>query len=276
MSSTIALHPTTRHAVRSLSHLSHRSSPSPSRPISSPSPSVVPFPKPSLPSKKPSDLTSVNRYQIFTPNILPSTFLSTLRAYHRHVHLPLLLSLYTSDLFSAARHHNQLDGTLLTASARRDVEALAKAGRVIGRDLAGAEILRGAAAGGTSTRLFGREQDIETEDEGSESYHTVDEVGSERSKSDSTSGFHPYQLQDQVPVLDVSEADIARIVPRVISHRLRVRDGPEDEILGSTVFGAVKGKTAIGGDYRHEANTETSDWERSTVKEILVKILSEV
>jgi hypothetical protein len=62
--------------------------------------------------------------------------------------------------------------------------------------------------------------------------------------------------------LDVSEADVARVLPRIVSHRLRVRDGPEDEVLGSALYGTV------------QANNAT--FERTTVKEVLVKILGEV
>jgi len=38
--------------------------------------------------------------------------------------------------------------------------------------------------------------------------------------------------------MDVSEVDIARIIPRVLTHRLRVRDGPDHEIFSGVVFPA--------------------------------------
>ena len=65
-------------------------------------------------------------------------------------------------------------------------------------------------------------------------------------------------------VMDVSEEDVATILPRVISHRVRVRDGPEDELLGSLVFCAAGPAPGKG------------QWERKTVKDIMVKILTEV
>jgi hypothetical protein len=40
-------------------------------------------------------------------------------------------------------------------------------------------------------------------------------------------------------VFDVSEVNVARIVPRVISHHVRLGDEPEDELLSSASFGAT-------------------------------------
>jgi hypothetical protein len=73
--------------------------------------------------------------------------------------------------------------------------------------------------------------------------------------------------------LDVSEADIARIVARVFSHRLRVRD--EEEILGSLVYSAVGSCVACEARDEGDDQTEQNTWERSTVKDILVEILAE-
>ena len=75
-------------------------------------------------------------------------------------------------------------------------------------------------------------------------------------------------------VWDVSEEDVARIFPRVVSHRLRVRDGPDDEVLGSVMFPAVPPEVGA-------ARTEVREgvrlgWERKSVKEILVRILADV
>jgi len=69
------------------------------------------------------------------------------------------------------------------------------------------------------------------------------------------------QLESQV--MDASEVDIARILPRVLTHRLRVRDGPDHEILSSVVFPAV-----LNGSDKVESH-------RRTVKEILVQIIGE-
>jgi hypothetical protein len=43
----------------------------------------------------------------------------------------------------------------------------------------------------------------------------------------------------EVEVLDVTEADVKRMMPRVVAHRVRLRDGPEDEVLASAVVGAT-------------------------------------
>jgi len=69
---------------------------------------------------------------------------------------------------------------------------------------------------------------------------------------------------------DVSEVDVAKVVPRVVSHRLRVRDGPEDEMMAGVIF--------IATIPRVPASVETKDgvWRRRTVKEILVKLMTQV
>jgi hypothetical protein len=67
---------------------------------------------------------------------------------------------------------------------------------------------------------------------------------------------------------DVSEVDIARIVPRVISHRLRVRNGPRDEALSSAFFGATTRTVPPPGPEGAK--------ERICVKDIVVRILAEV
>ncbi|KAF8632715.1 hypothetical protein AX17_004771 [Amanita inopinata Kibby_2008] len=51
-------------------------------------------------------------------------------------------------------------------------------------------------------------------------------------------------------MLDVSEADVARIMPRVISHRVRMRDGWMDEVLASAVAGATSFPGIISGKER--------------------------
>lgn len=76
-------------------------------------------------------------------------------------------------------------------------------------------------------------------------------------------------MEDEKARWDVSEVDVAKVVPRVVSHRLRVRSGPEDEVLSSVVFTAVP---PIGREGEHNKGT----WKRRTVKDILVKLLGEV
>ena len=186
------------------------------------------------------------------------------------------LSLYLSDLFSAVRHHPQLDGMLLTARARQDAEALARAARVIGRDLTGAEFIQAMGKGAEERLAEDKEREVGEsfhEDMGWESGDSAASVPSEKS-----AGYLPSEA-DTVSMLDVSEVDIARIVPRVLSHRLRVRDGLEDEVLGSLLYGAVEPcaewENGVG---RNDVTGPpiTKQWHRSTVKDILVEILSEV
>jgi len=68
----------------------------------------------------------------------------------------------------------------------------------------------------------------------------------------------------------VSEVDVAKVVPRVISHRLRVRDGPEDEMMASVIFMATSPRVPTGVENKEGV------WRRRTVKEILVKLMTQV
>lgn len=84
-------------------------------------------------------------------------------------------------------------------------------------------------------------------------------------------------------VWDVSEEDVARIFPRVVSHRLRVRDGPDDEVLSSVVWPACSSDGATGPAMEGRPVSEAAGadgtrlgWERKTVKELLVRILADV
>jgi len=163
-------------------------------------------------------------------DMLPPSFLKALNDAHHRAHISHTLSLYLADIFSATRQNSRLDATLLTAKASKDAEALIRASRVIGTDLTGMELLR---------------PDVNT----GNSQESIDDTGDSRA-------------------LDVSEVDVARIAPRVISHRVRVRDGPEDEILSSVLFGATFKPLPTGGGTVTDA--------RLTVKGLLVEILSEV
>jgi hypothetical protein len=209
------------------------------------------------------------------------------------------LSVYASDLFSAARHHPQLDATLLTAKSMKDAIDLARAGRVIGGDLTGIELVRDDAAfvaaskangatrqgnghGSGYTKSEGALDDDGNLDEsplatpsptGNEHAHryqpievVVEEVNSVSSPVRTET---PIRGAWDSEVLEVSEADIARIIPRVMTHRLRVRDGPQCEVLGSAMFPAVPGP----GDDHEDIPTGIA---RTTIKEILVRILAEV
>ena len=91
---------------------------------------------------------------------------------------------------------------------------------------------------------------------------------------------NPAEAQEQTirrswpEIWDVSEEDVARIFPRVVSHRVRVRHGPDDEILGSVMFPAVPPEAARPATEIREGMRLW--WERKSVKEILVRILADV
>ncbi|KAJ7091116.1 hypothetical protein C8R44DRAFT_817080 [Mycena epipterygia] len=218
------------------------------------------------------------------PLVSPA-LLHDLRALYNRTHLSPVLSLYASDLFSAARHHPQLDGTLLTAKAMKDAIDLARAGRVIGGDLTGIELVRDDAAYAASVANGNGHAKLEPEFELPESPFTpepmvtgnghahryqpievvIEEVDGESSPTPRGDGV-PRTREPEAEVLEVSEADIARIAPRVMTHRLRVRDGPQDEVLGSAMFPAVS----------EDSGAVLEGIGRSTVKEILVQILAQV
>jgi hypothetical protein len=185
-----------------------------------------------------------------------------------------------------------LDGTLLTAKSMKDAVDLARAGRVIGGDLTGIELVHDHAAYATKAKAVGnrhgnghtKEGEFDT-DEASPitpepvvaangnglAHHyqpievVVEEVDGE-SPAPGAVGNAAWVKAREPEVLDVSEADIARIVPRVMTHRLRVRDGPEDELLASARFPAVSDDDENDGAHSG----------RITIKEILVRILAEV
>jgi hypothetical protein len=74
-------------------------------------------------------------------------------------------------------------------------------------------------------------------------------------------------LPRQPEVWDISETDIGKIFPRVVSHRLRIRAGPDDEVLGSVMFPA-----AHDGP---EPNRVRGPEDR-TVKQIIIGVLADV
>ena len=239
---------------------------------------------------------------------------------------------YLLDLFAAARHHPALDGTLLSARAHADAEALARAFRVLGGDTVGATLVehearlerdRGRGADGhehdarswgsesapwrSAESVFGNgtgngngnvygggfgQSKERGKEAGSGEFSVrghVEEDGPQRSPTpyDALLGqaveavpvpeISPADAQEQTmrrswpEVWDVSEEDVARIFPRVVSHRVRVRNGPDDEVLGSVMFPAVppEAATMVGEGVR-------LGWERKSVKEILVRILADV
>ncbi|KDQ55819.1 hypothetical protein JAAARDRAFT_37239 [Jaapia argillacea MUCL 33604] len=256
------------------------------------------------------------------------------------------LSIYISDLFAAARHHPELDGTLLSVRAHKDVTELVRAHRLLFGDSTGTELINSMMGlvdvqlseegdelegppdheEGASTirgedrdsdrgtvllrRMASSEEDahrghhgkrvighqhyeseiddvttvrvsLEWKDEGQRKGRRVGS-GSQYDYPDSralhTRGFSDSDLGDgdgnreeerRVAVMDVSEVDVAKVFPRVVSHRLRVRSGPEEELLGSAVFRAV-------GSSGKDPLTPENGWIRKTVKDILIAILAEV
>ncbi|KAG7446689.1 uncharacterized protein BT62DRAFT_1076228 [Guyanagaster necrorhizus] len=188
---------------------------------------------------------------VFTSTPIPQTLIHDLRAFYHQTHFPAQLRLYLSDLFTATRHHHELDGMWLTARSMQDAEDLARASRVLGCDPTGMELIREAAAmGETSTHPD------EDEDE-DKFFDVMDEV----SWGAAMDMDGPKITDEPVPVLDVSEADIARITPRVMTHRLRVGD-VDDDIFYGVMSGA--------------ASMSVNNDERPTVKSILIQILAEV
>ncbi|KAK0213247.1 hypothetical protein DFS33DRAFT_109483 [Desarmillaria ectypa] len=188
--------------------------------------------------------------RVLSPTPIPQSLIHELRAFYHRTHFPAHLKLYLSDLFTAARHHHQLDGMWLTARSMQDAEDLARASRVLCCDPTGMELVRETAAlGETSTHADEGEDD--------KFFDGTDEISWNVpiNMDDSESTGEP------IVMLDVSEADIARIAPRVMTHRLRVRD-VDDEIF----YGAMSGAAFMS------ANND----EKPTIKSILVQILAEV
>ena len=260
MSATVSIHPNIRTRANALFY------PPPYHPSSSSSqsqPSTPQINPLSLPDALPSPFPGENEsnYISSQPTISPP-LLQTLRAAYQRTYFPAHLLLYTSDLFSAASHHPQLEGRLLTARARKDAEDLAKACRVLGVDLTGMELVENLVSPDSrSSSSFETDQGLDV----SLVNDALGDIISGHVSIDDVLKLREEEA-DTVPILDVSETDIARIVPRVVSHRLRVREGPHCEVLGSSVFAATQAPA------RGEDGLKT----RSTVKDILVDILSQV
>jgi hypothetical protein len=186
------------------------------------------------------------------------------------------LRLYIADLIAAARHHHELDGTLLGMRCVQDAEAVVRAHRVLCAGDVGSALVEYAAA-----------FSITSAEESSLSLHHGDaadmsvhlhwaETGPfttppQRPASAAEEGLEADWLNlDPRAKWDVSEVDVAKVVPRVVSHRLRIRDGPEDEMMAGVIFMATIPRVPT--------SVETKDgvWRRRTVKEILVKLMTQV
>jgi hypothetical protein len=241
--------PTSRPYHPNFPSRSNPGTPSPPHPMSLPQTFTPPTFTKSLPLHSKS--SSYFNPPPLPEDILPRSFLNALRDAHLRTHISHTLSLYLADIFSATRHNSRLDATLLTVRASKDAEALIRASRVIGADLTGMELLRPVV----------RADDFS--DNGSQNM--------QKSEGDHPNVGDSESPHSQAPgLLDVSEVDVARIAPRVISHRVRVRDGPGDEILASVLYGATLKPLPKG-----TTGTDVSA-SRLTVKGLLVQILSEV
>ncbi|KAF6763312.1 hypothetical protein DFP72DRAFT_529209 [Ephemerocybe angulata] len=241
------------------------------------------FAKP-LPAPQPNRHQSSSGAPPFTREPISQLFIDTLRRHCRATHFTPELGMYLSDLFAAARHHPRLDGMLLTAKARKDAEDLARAARVIGSDLTGMELIRPVDKDDNESEYFDAQSDTRY-------LRTIDESSTTNLlRKDSFSKISSMGLDDdamdveEVLVFDVTEVDVARTMPRVVTHRLRLRDGPEDEVLASAVIGATFGgsfatKTAPRSFERTETGVQQSlqkGYEGLTVKDVLVDILNKV
>ncbi|KAJ3936787.1 MAG: hypothetical protein NXY57DRAFT_984230 [Lentinula lateritia] len=281
LSATVLLHPTIRALSKNFFRsVSHRSSPilSPLPQLANSPPTSPPFLAQALPHRhiSPGIITPSNGL----PAVITPEIMSLLKEVYSRVHIPSNLHLYVSDLFSATRHHHQLEGRLVSITAIKDTSELSRAARVLGGDPTGMELI--------SETL--RSDDARTDDNSTTDGETGDERFS-KVLNDVESAFVVIDPQVDIethlstelahddsdsvrvpalPVLDVTQADIARIVPRVLTHRLRVKDGPEDEVLASAVFGAAFSATS------KEERGRKRDRNRVTVKELLVEILQEV
>ncbi len=221
---------------------------------------------------------SLTPTQQTSPNpVLPRDFLPRLRSFStpEYVSIHPSIRLYIADLISAARHHHELDGTLLGVCTVEDAEALVRAHRVLGvGDVGSALIERTATASITSAA--GSTVSLHHPDGADVAVHlhwveqgSSTTASTRRPTSVALSAEADWLHFDPRTRWDVSEVDAAKVVPRVISHRLRVRDGPEDEMMASVIFMATAPRvpTAI-------ENNGTA-WRR-TVKEILVKLMAYV
>ncbi|KAI4523469.1 hypothetical protein K525DRAFT_236804 [Schizophyllum commune Loenen D] len=180
------------------------------------------------------------------PPALPPTLLASMRRACKRATISPQLELYLLDLFAATRHRPELDAMLLTATCQAEAALFARAARVVGRDLTGMELLQTA---------------LDVGDEGASGSLTIDYRG----EAALVDPFRDIQ-DDEDRALDVSDADVARIFPRVVSHRLSTRAGPDDEVLGSVAYGAAGVAPVADGVWK----------EGRSVKDVLIKILGDV
>jgi hypothetical protein len=165
---------------------------------------------------------------------------------------------------------------MLGVRSVEDAEALVRAHRVLGAGDVGSALIERAAAlsitsaaGSTLSLHHPAGADVAVH------LHWVEEwsltTASPRRPASATSDAEADWLHfDPRAKWDVSEVDAAKVVPRVISHRLRVRDGPEDELIAGVMFMATTPRIPTG------VENDGTTWRRRTVKEILVKLMAHV
>jgi hypothetical protein len=159
---------------------------------------------------------------------------------------------------------------------------------VLGVDKTGAELIKEVAMGPSEPTDRGSftEREYTSSSTGMQSFEALIDNSTLPFQSSDVTSLHTHRSMRSVATeaeepleLDVSEADVARIFPRVVSHRVRVRDSPVDEILSSAVCGAVSWPHTQGTNSDlglvdvHDPNIV---WERETVKDILVHVLATV
>ncbi|EED79246.1 predicted protein [Postia placenta Mad-698-R] len=250
-------------------------------------------------------LPSMSTSKPISPPVPPAE-LALLRASSARTVMHPFLSAYLRNLFYAARQHPLLDGTLLTRRTHRDADALVRAFRVIAGDSVGADLLRAGFAGGlpgeasehaSTTSLSTREPaewekgvtgiDWARRGDGASDREAICGNGATDEPMPVNLPFRMPASEDEVDpddktsmlgdtnevaVWDVSEVDVARVFPRIVSHHLRVRGGPDEEILGSINWPAVEHLPDGGPNPRLDGSV----YERKTVKEVLVQILGDV
>ncbi|KAI0633228.1 hypothetical protein C8Q77DRAFT_772367 [Trametes polyzona] len=179
------------------------------------------------------------------------------------------------------------DETSWTEDGWRSVESLTRGGRANGRarkerdgdgNGEGEEYEYAPGSNGLRVRVSGERSDGESGRSGPYDDFAQGEEGASPPEAQALAMARAWP-----EVWDVSEEDVARVFPRAVSHRLRVRDGPDDEVLGSVMWPAVPPDSgaALGGvDDTPRMDSlrggPAMGWERKSVKEILVRILADV
>ncbi|PFH49026.1 hypothetical protein AMATHDRAFT_64021 [Amanita thiersii Skay4041] len=235
-------------------------------------------------------------HPLLSPILSPTLIPSLRRLARERTYLSPELVLYMQDLLTAVRHDSPgVDGMLVGARAVEDAAVLVKAWRVVGSELRGWELVRGGGMieKGKKVRKMedsDEEEELESGYREGEGSIMIDvgidvlegEVGALGGHGDaymreSMEGREGVERGNEMEIgmFDVSEADIARVVPRVVSHRVRMRDGWVDEVLASAVVGAAMVRLGDGVVHVREGEKK-GNGDRDTVKDVLVRVLQRV